>query len=257
MPHPVRSFHNPAFWHIFPTEKESSRAEISVGGKYRRGQHSDVRCRMDDHAKGPSESSIATATRIAQATSSVAEFYAKRRRLRWLGVRAFPDKNKFGLELWLILGMSDPGLFQECHGLFVNRQNEAACFADDTMGAAGRVYHQSTGGGAAVLIALRSCQHQDVLVSGLLMQGDFSGFAKTDQCRRGACDAVTVEAVDIDAIEERCPGNSLLIPREIEHVVQFDALVLRDWIGFRSGDQGWEGHHGELNSVANFTVERL
>jgi hypothetical protein len=61
--------------------------------------------------------------------------------------------------------------------------------------------------------------------------------------------------MDIDAIPKGGPGYFFLIPRELEDVVQFDALVQRDGIWFRSGNHGWAQGHGEFSD--KFRMRRL
>jgi hypothetical protein len=58
------------------------------------------------------------------------------------------------------------------HWFFVDGQNDAAPFADDTVPSSWSVYGQSARSGRPVLITLRTGEHQNMLITGMFVQRD-------------------------------------------------------------------------------------
>jgi len=142
------------------------------------------------------------------------------------------------------------------HRFFVNCEHETAGIAHDTVGASRRIDDQRAGVGLTVLVALRSSQNKNVLVSSLLMQRNFPGLAKANQRCGGPVNPVAVEAMNIDSVLEGLPGNALLVLGEFEDVAQFETLVKRSRVRF--GRERWcrAESHDELEAVA-FVYGRL
>ena len=73
------------------------------------------------------------------------------------------------------------------HWFFVDGQNDATSFADDTMPGSGSVYRQSPRSGRPVLITLRTREHQNMLIAGMFVQRDhaLALVSKESRCRTG------------------------------------------------------------------------
>lgn len=106
--------------------------------------------------------------------------------------------------------------------LFINGQDNTTRFADDLVTGSGQMDAQAAGTEGAVFVPLAACQHQDMLVSFMIVAGNPAGFVVPQQGCGGTTHAVTIEPVNVHSLAEWLPVQLRGMPGQTEEVRQIN-----------------------------------
>jgi hypothetical protein len=75
------------------------------------------------------------------------------------------------------------------------------------------------------MIVLRAGENENVLITGMLVQGDGGALPIANEGGRGAVDSVSIEKMNLDAVAERFPGNLVLTFGNIEQIPELNEVA--------------------------------
>jgi hypothetical protein len=108
----------------------------------------------------------------------------------------------------------------ETNGLFVNHENDASFFAHHPMTRSRGVDDEGSGLELALGVFLRAGKDNDVLKARVFVEWDLGPFAIAEERRGRASDSIAVDPVDLDAVPEWFPRNTISAIGEMEEAFE-------------------------------------